>query len=146
MPTLRVELPSSMEQLAPFRASLREWLGEAGFDDDAIHELVLAVDEALTNICEHGYGNADGSIQVVCESFSDRAEVLLRDRAKRFDPTRVPTPELPPRGMGGMGIHFMRTNTDRMGYTVGSDGANELRLVKRRAQPGGGVTDSTGDA
>ena len=138
VPTLRVELPSSMEQLTPFRESMREWLDEAGFADDAIHELVLAVDEALTNVCEHGYGNADGSIQVVCESFSDRAEVLLRDRAKRFDPTRVPTPELPPRRTGGMGIHFMKTNTDRMEYTVADDGANELRLVKMRGRPGAG--------
>ena len=117
---------------------MRDFLEKAvltlgGSDDDA-GDLVLAVNEAVTNVLLHGYDGQPGPVTICVENVNDDLRVVLTDSAPPFDPTRVPPPDiflpLEDRPLGGLGVHMMRQLTDELLYRPLADG-NELVFVKR---------------
>lgn len=119
---------------------MREFLETAvltlgGSDDDA-GDLVLAVNEAVTNVLLHGYDSRPGPVTICVEVVDNDLRVILTDSAPLFDPTRVPPPDiflpLEDRPLGGLGVHMMRQLTDELVYRPLADG-NELVFVKRGA-------------
>lgn len=117
---------------------MREFLEQAvlvlgGSEDDA-GDLVLAVNEAVTNVLLHGYNSQPGPVILCVEVANDDLRVILTDSAPPFDPTRVPPPDiflpLEDRPLGGLGVHMMRQLTDELVYTVTENGKNELVFVK----------------
>lgn len=122
---------------------IRKFLGtnaaEMGARPDAVDELVLAVNEAITNILVHGYHSQPGNIEMAVEREGHKLIVILGDHAPLFDPTQAPaadvTSPLDQRPPGGLGIHMMRQLTDELIYRVTNDGENQLWLVKHHAIP-----------
>ncbi len=118
---------------------IREFLESAilnlGGDEDVAGDLVLAVNEAVTNSLLHGYGEQPGAITVDVEADNGDLWVRLIDDAPPFDPTSVPPPDinrpLEDRPLGGLGVHMMRQLTDELSYRATDDSRNELTFVKR---------------
>lgn len=110
-----------------------------GADEDAVGEMVLAVNEAVTNILLHGYRGRPGNIEIAVSASGGNLTVSLRDNAPLYDPTAVPPPNLAlsldERPLGGLGVHMMRQFTDELRYQVTADGANELLLIKHGVVP-----------
>jgi serine/threonine-protein kinase RsbW len=108
-------------------------------DEDFLYGLTLAVEEAVTNIILHGYDGKKGDIIVVVQPNAGSAEITLCDDAPPFDPTCVPAPRLDlpleQRPLGGLGVHIMRKNLDRISYRRTPAGSNELILVKHYPSP-----------
>jgi anti-sigma regulatory factor (Ser/Thr protein kinase) len=130
----RFELNASSEVLSPFRKELRQILTHAGWEKKTTEEILLAVDEALTNIIRHAYQGGAGKITVSVVAADDRIEIVLEDWGKKFDPTQVPPPELPRHKPGGLGVHFIRTIMDQMVYEDQGPSGNRLRLIKRKTK------------
>lgn len=110
---------------------------EAGLDEVEAGRCQLAVDEACTNVIEHGYGGEDqGTIELLCQVHEGELVVTILDHARRFDPDDVPPPTLNPTldelKVGGLGLYFMRQVMDAVEFSYES-GGNKLVLVKRRA-------------
>lgn len=126
-----------LENLRVIRRFVEEQAALAGFVGQGIDDLVLAVDEAATNIIVHGYGSraeaSSAPVEVEVALREGELSVRLRDQAPPFDPTATPVvDELPPlteRGPGGLGIFLMRKATDELRYRRTPDGRNELTLV-----------------
>ncbi len=130
-----LRVPAAPENLRVIRRFVEEHARPAGFVGQRLDDLVLAVDEAATNIVMHGYKEGPGpaaviEIQVVYRA--PRLSVFLRDQAPPFDPTATPVvDELPPlteRGPGGLGIFLIRKTMDDFRYRRTPDGWNELVL------------------
>ena len=67
----------------------------AGLDPTATYAVEMAVDEACTNIIEHGYGGEGrGDVECTCRIESDGLTVVLRDDGSPFDPSCVAPPDL----------------------------------------------------
>lgn len=134
--TLRIT--SEIDNLAKARRFVEEAAASLTDDAEVIGDLVLAVDEALTNVIVHGYQDAAGMIEIEVAQGQDALVVHLRDRAPGFDPTRVPAPDinvpLSRRIPGGLGVYMMRRLTDELHYQATPEGKNELTLVKRTAK------------
>ena len=128
----RFELIASSEVLSSFRKELRQILSQAGWEKKTTEEILLAVDEALTNIIRHAYQGKPGKMIVSVRATDDKIEILLEDQGKKFDPTQVPSPELPRHKPGGLGIHFIRTIMDQMIYDDQGPAGNRLRLIKHK--------------
>ena len=128
----KFELLSNTENLVLFRKDLKLLLASSGLDEKRMHDVTLAVDEALANVIRHGYDTPSGKIEVFFRDFDDRIEILIRDFGRSFDPTQMPAPELPPRKPGGLGIYFIRTVMDKVEYCRGIKNANELLLTKHK--------------
>ena len=62
---LHYECSSCPSKMADVRAHIRASAKAAGFSDEWIEKLVLAVDEACTNIIRHAYNHReDGKIEI----------------------------------------------------------------------------------
>lgn len=118
---------------------IREFLESAiltlGGDSDVAGDLVLAVNEAVTNSLLHGYDDRPGPIMVCVEADGNDILVRLSDDAALFDPTTVPPPDInlpiEDRPLGGLGVHMMRQLADELSYRVADEGTNELTFIKR---------------
>jgi len=109
--------------------------------------ITRAVDEALTNIVRHSYGNRpDRPITLYFrrasrqrgESVEQGLEILLCDRGSAVDPDKLrgrPLEELRP---GGLGLHFIHQAMDTVEFTRKGP-TNRLRLVKYLAEAGSDV-------
>jgi serine/threonine-protein kinase RsbW len=130
-----------LENLHAIRSFVDLQARQAGFEGQRVDDLVLAVDEAATNIIVHGYAaHTDGAslpVEVEVRFRDPILSVILRDQARPFDPTAAPViDELPPlteRGPGGLGIFLIRKTMDDFRYRRTEDGWNELTLsISRR--------------
>ena len=128
----RFELNASSEVLSPFRKELRQILSHGGWEKRTAEEILLAVDEALTNIIRHAYHGKPGKMTVSVSATGDKIEIVLEDQGVKFDPTQVPSPELPRHKPGGLGVHFIRTIMDKMIYDDQDPAGNRLRLIKHK--------------
>lgn len=126
------DLPATADVLRSFREELRPLLEHAGWQKKQLHEIVLAVDEVLTNVIRHAYRDGVGRIKIYFEDHPDRTEIVIEDLGKKFDPTKAPMPELPREKPGGLGIHFIRTIMDELIYDEAFPEGNRLRMIKRK--------------
>jgi serine/threonine-protein kinase RsbW len=129
---------AELKNLAALRRFVEERMVGLGVDPEAIPGLVLAVDEAATNIIVHGYRNRGGVIEVEVQLEEGDLVLRLRDQAPPFDPTSVSPPDLTrpleERSPGGLGIYLIRQAVDEISYRVAPEGGNELTLVKKRKE------------
>lgn len=138
----RLRVRAELTNLKLIRDHVEAVAREAGYSDLKVYDLVLAVDEAATNIMMHGYGveaaaartEAEAGVVEVETSLDDAAlRVTLRDQAPPFDPTAAPAQtELPPLGErmpGGLGIFLIRKTMDEVRYRRTPDGWNEFTLI-----------------
>jgi len=106
-----------------------------GLDPSDVYDILLAVNEMVTNIIVHGYRGQPGTIEIALRPADDTLIIHLRDQAPPFDPTRVPAPDLTrplhQRPPGGMGIHLTRRFIDTLSHRITAEGDNELTLVKK---------------
>ncbi|MFR9805445.1 ATP-binding protein [Pseudonocardia sp. RS010] len=68
--TWRRRLPAVLETLGLVRSGLRRWLAQLGWPEDAALDVLLAVNEAVSNAVEHGFppaGSPDGVVDVAAE-------------------------------------------------------------------------------
>lgn len=128
---------ASLDKLQEIRSYIDRVGGCLGVNETALGDLRLAVDEAVTNVIIHGYGELDGIIEVLMHGDGDAVVIRIRDRAKTFDPSQVGAPQLDTalknRPFGGMGIFLIREMTDEAQFLRLPGGGNEMRLVKRGA-------------
>lgn len=108
---------------------------QIGFDEEDTANIVLAVDEACTNVIKHAYNYApDEEITVELHPGNKRLEVRVLDRGRAFDPDSVKPPDmkhhLSQYRRGGFGIYLMKTLMDKVEYRFSPGKRNEVRLIK----------------
>ncbi|MBI5960012.1 MAG: anti-sigma factor antagonist [Chloroflexi bacterium] len=125
---------------------------QAGLDERAVYHCQMAVDEALTNIIEHGYAfeGESSEIEITCQADASRFLITLTDDSPAFNPLEHTAPDpvapLDTREPGGWGIYFIRRLMDDVTYQrVGS--YNRLVLTKKlpEARPAAAPAAGTGD-
>jgi anti-sigma regulatory factor (Ser/Thr protein kinase) len=130
-----LHIAAELNNLAETRRFVEETASALGVDPAVVPGVILAVDEAVSNIIAHGYRGQAGTVEIELSREGDALVIRLRDEAAPFDPTSVPPPDLTlsleQRTPGGMGIHLIRQIVDEMTHRVMPQGGNELTLVKR---------------
>ena len=131
----RVEVAAQVESLGTVRAFVEDACRRAGADAESCFDLKLAVDEACTNIIEHGYaGRQDGTIAISCDATDDTLRVTILDHGRSFTPGSVAPADVDSdwkdRPVGGLGWHFILNSVDAVDY-VPDPAGNRLILTKR---------------
>lgn len=132
-----LKVKASLDNLQETRSYVDRVGARLGVNEKALGDLRLAVDEAVTNVIIHGYGEDDGTFELHMQGDGDAVVIRIRDRAKTFDPSEVRAPQLDTalkdRPFGGMGIFLMKKMMDEVEFLPLPGGGNEIRLVKRGA-------------
>ena len=83
--TLSLSLDPGARSLAPMRRALRSWLME--IDADEVSDVLLAVDEAVTNAIEHAGVTEDGAITVQARVHNGTLHIEICDHGVWKQPT-----------------------------------------------------------
>ena len=120
---------------------LLDWVeaccGAEGIPDELRYRIMLALDEAVTNVINHAFADVPPPhlIRVRLDITDQLLAAEVIDNGLGFDPTTAPDPDLTlpleQRTPGGLGIHLMRHVMDRLHYKHEA-GSNTLRLEKAR--------------
>ena len=131
-----IRLPSRTEFLAIERALVRTICQLCGFPDEDADRIVLAVDEACTNIIRHGYGGpCERPIEISAAPLDGApggVVLRIRDYGVQVDPDQLkpcPHEEIRP---GGQGVNIIYKVMDEVRYSRADGGGMELLLIKRR--------------
>jgi serine/threonine-protein kinase RsbW len=139
--TSRVSLTlgSTLESVDTVEQTAQEFAVRAGFDEDTVPNIAMAVREAAVNAVLHGNAyNPGKQITASFETNSDSLIVRIADQGSGLDPDNVPDPLAPEnilRG-SGRGIFLIKAFMDEVHFRQLHPGT-ELTLIKHRvpAQP-----------
>ena len=112
--------------------------GDYGFSKEKIHDIQLATEEALLNICQHAYPGEDkGDVEVTCEIKSDsELNIRILDTGIPFNILSLSEPDLacplPDRKIGGLGCYLVKKMADEVYYRRQGD-TNILNLLVRKS-------------
>ena len=130
---IRLSVPSDAAVMTVVRALVEKMASLAGFDDLQRSRIVLAIDEACTNIIRHQYeGRPDGRIDIETRlgDADGRLDFVLRDYGPVRDPESFHGRDLDDVRPGGLGIHIIREVMDSMQYRPAPGGGMQLLLGK----------------
>lgn len=141
---LELELASDPARLPEVRERVRAWVLARGWPEARAAEIVLALDEALTNVIRHGYGGCPTGRILVCVGPVDDAcegpglEIRVRDFGRQVDPEAICGRDLEDVRPGGLGVHIIRSMTSSARYERAPGGGMLLVMRKykcHRADP-----------
>jgi serine/threonine-protein kinase RsbW len=122
--SIRADL-ARLKEARDFAASAA---AEFGLGAEALHDVKLAVSEAVTNAIRHGSRSPDDPVRIVATEESGALVFEVLDTGS-FVPRVVRRGDLPE---GGRGLEFMRVLMDEVDLRPGRQGTL-LRLAKRRS-------------
>lgn len=135
MKTKKLKVKSKTENLSLIRDFVSTAAIDAGIQTDAVENIILAVDEACTNIIKHAYQSfPDGELIIKTKSTLSRFVVSITDYGKSFEPEIIPEPDLQKyyrqKRVGGLGMYLMKTLMDDVKYVSVPGKYNEVLLSK----------------
>jgi serine/threonine-protein kinase RsbW len=110
---------------------------EAGFNEQVLQRVRLAVDELATNIVVHGYDEAgrSGDLSLSVEYNEDQLTIYLEDTGKQYDPRSTPPPDLSTpaekRPLGGLGVHLALWALDKFYYEHKKDRNRSILILQK---------------
>jgi len=112
-------IESRTDNLLEVREFVLRAAREFGFSEEEASKIVLAVDEACTNVIKHAYQFApDKQIEIVILPVKDCMQITVIDDGKSFNPSSAKLLDLKQHlshyRRGGLGIYLMRTLMDKV--------------------------------
>jgi serine/threonine-protein kinase RsbW len=128
-------IPSQTDRLKEVRDFVSNIARQFGFGEDDVNKIVLAVDEACTNIIKHAYEyKKNHSIKLSIQTQGTAFEVTICDKGRPFDPSGIPQPNMKEYlshfKKGGLGMYLMKTVMDKVEYDFKPGPENCVRLTK----------------
>ena len=130
-----VVVKSTTANLSKIREFMKETAHECGFSDDVIGKIILAVDEACTNIIKHAYKySPEGNIHISIKFADTKFEISITDEGLHFNPVMVPEPDIQEyykqKKVGGLGVFLIKKLMDEVTYHTLTGNKNQVVLVK----------------
>jgi serine/threonine-protein kinase RsbW len=126
-------LDSTLETVNSAEETASRFAAEAGFSEDEIMSIAMAVREATVNAVLHGnaYDPAK-KVTLGLERTPSDLVVTVRDQGRGLDPNSIPDPLAPENLLkqSGRGIFLMRSLMDEVRISP-SDTGTEIKLIKR---------------
>ena len=131
-PALHLNLTSDPALIAGARKRIEKLASDAGFDERAVADVGLCVNEAIANVIRHAYNGAkDRPIELHAAFAADALEVTLRDWGSGLVPDLKAAEAKRPLRPGGLGLPCLKQLLDGLTYEPQPDGML-LRMTKRK--------------
>jgi anti-sigma regulatory factor (Ser/Thr protein kinase) len=130
----QVTLSAELESLSNFRDFIVKCCTKFNVQNEVVLELKLSVDEACTNIIQHGYKGMDpGSIILTFRIEAERILVQITDFGHIFEPVETDQPDInvdiDEKELGGFGLYLIYQTMDNIDYLASPEG-NTLTFTK----------------
>ncbi len=124
---------SRTDNLGTIREFITDIAKRFGFNEDAIGDIELAVDEACANVIKHAYANDDKkTIDIEVETNGRKLTITIRDQGPGFNPDKIESPQqrLEKHARGGLGIALIKRVMDEVSFDINPGVQNQVRMVK----------------
>jgi len=126
---------SRTENLSVVRDYIHDAALKAGINPEKVGDIILAVDEACTNIIKHAYKSIpDGKIEIQVLNNHKKFTIVITDYGSSFEPKKVPAPDLQKyyqqHRVGGLGMYLMKNLMDEVDYISVPGKYNRVSLSK----------------
>ena len=125
-------LDSTLETVDSAEQAASRIATEAGFDDDEVMRIAMAVREAAVNAVLHGNAYDPGKkVNLDFERTGGDLVITIRDQGKGLDPDKIPDPLAAENLLktSGRGIFLIRSFMDEVQISPSQTGT-ELRMTK----------------
>jgi serine/threonine-protein kinase RsbW len=126
-------LESSLESVDAAETLVLKVAEEAGFEEEALHKIGMAVREAMVNAVVHGNRyNARKKVHLHVAKAPDHLTILIRDEGEGFEFESLPDPlsEENLLRQSGRGLLLMQAFVDKLDVRRRESGGTEVRMVK----------------
>ncbi|RPI01660.1 MAG: ATP-binding protein [Calditrichaeota bacterium] len=131
--TIELHLTSDPPLLSVMRAAVSKVCELADFEHMETSKIILAIDEACSNIIKHAYkGKSGQSIIITCKIKPTRLEFILEDEGEPADIEKIKSRPLHEIRPGGLGVYLITSVMDKVKYSFGVDRGNRLYMSKQR--------------
>ena len=132
---VRIGISSTPDHLCVVRAAIERVCLDMGFGEQRVTEVILSVDEALSNVIRHAYGGDPGQpIEIELSALPSGGaglQVRICDRGRTVESHRIKSRDLDDVRPGGLGVHIMNECMDHVEYQHAEEGGTVLTMVKR---------------
>jgi len=125
-------LESTLDTVNSAEETATKLANEAGFDDEEVMKIAMAVREAAVNAVLHGNAYDPGKkVTVAFERTAKDLVITIRDQGKGLDPNKIPDPLAPENLLktSGRGIFLIRSFMDAVEINPSQTGT-EIKLIK----------------
>lgn len=145
--TVTLTVPSHPKYLYIVRNVVHPLAVNSGFSKKEARRIVLAVDEACSNIIKYAYaGDATKTISITMTDESDQVSIRLIDLGRKVDAAKIAPRDLDAVRPGGLGTHFMRAVFDTVLYDTGQDQGTVLTMIKKKRAAGPNAEQPVGSS
>jgi serine/threonine-protein kinase RsbW len=135
MSSATIVLANQRKEITRLSAFVDQFGLEQGLPADETLDINLVLDEVVLNVIRHGYDDrAEHQILVSLTLEGPLLTITVEDDAKPFNPLAYPAPNLDlpieERGIGGLGVHIVRTMTESIDYRRIGD-RNVVTMIRR---------------
>ncbi len=131
-----LEFSACADQLSFIRAATAAEANKAGFCQDVIDNITLAITEAFTNIIRHGYKECCEGQKVILKmeqlKSPDGLKIVLRDFGRQVEPCEICGRDLDDIRPGGLGVHIIKSLMSSVKYEKADGEGMMLTMVRYR--------------
>ncbi len=133
---MKITFGCNTDCLELVRYALKKWLCKENISEKISNKIILAMDEALSNIILHGFkNNTNGYINVEFLRENNKISIVIEDNGEFFDITKINPPKpikmIREGKTHGFGIYLIKTIMDEVRYVYSKKkGNNKLILTK----------------
>ena len=136
-PLFTVRVQRNLSEVSRVNGELEKLWEQQRLPDDGRMEVLLCVEEVLSNVIRHGFpGDGEDEVWLHADLAAGEIKIRIEDNGEAFDPLSYPPPPLDvplqQRRTGGLGIHLVRKLMDRVTYER-SGGRNCFSMAKKIA-------------
>ena len=134
---VQVIVPGVTSSLALVRKVVTHLAADAGFAEEEIDKIEIAVDEACTNAMEHAYRDFSPkpSVQVEITATDTELVIDILDVGASFEYAAYVPPKFPDHwnegNTRGVGLYLIHQCMDQLTYEQLPNETNRLRLIKK---------------
>ena len=128
-------LDSTLESVDTGETLVLQAAADAGFDEEDLHKIGMAVRESIVNAVVHGNRyNLKKKVRLGVESGPGKIVVTIRDEGEGFDASKLPDPLAAENLLrqSGRGLLLMKAFVDEFEVRSVQPHGTEVRLVKYR--------------
>lgn len=131
--TYHLEINSDPNKLPLVEEFLEEISAGAIIEKAQLNNLLLAVNEAISNAMIHGNkASLDKKVSVKVEIDESSLRVYIKDEGKGFNPEEIPDPTSPENIFrdSGRGLYIMKSCMDEVSYNFTAEGTELVLSMK----------------
>lgn len=124
-------VPSHPKYLYVIRSAVYPIALDAGFPRKDVRQIILALDEACSNIIKYAYaGDHSQTIALTITRETRKIAMELKDTGQKPDVSKIVPRRLDDVRPGGLGTHFIASVFDTVAYDTSRGDGTVLTLVK----------------